>query len=140
MEHLSQFIMNHWLLWAGLIVVLALTLLNELFMKKKNAKQLTPEAVVDMMNNENAIVVDIRDKETFKSGHIIEAINVSPDEFDKPKMTQLKNKNIILVCARGQQSPAAAETLRAQGFQPLVLGGGIAAWQTADLPLVKGKG
>lgn len=140
MEHLSQFITNHGLLWLAFIVVLALTALNELFMQKKKAKEISPEMVVDMMNNESAIIVDIRDKESFKNGHIINAMNATPDEFDKPKMIQLKDKQMILVCARGLQSPALATKLRTQGFQTLVLSGGLAAWQNADLPLVKGKG
>ena len=140
MEHLSQFIMNHWLLWLAFIGVLLLAFINELITQKKKAKELTPQSAVAMINNENAVVIDLRDKEAFKSGHIIDSINVTAEDFEQPKMTKYKNKNIILVCARGLQSPATAAKIRTQGYQPLVLKGGITAWQSADLPLVKGKG
>ena len=140
MEHLSQFIMNHWLLWLAFIAILALTFIYELITQKKKAKALSPQSAVAMINNENAVVIDLRDKESFKNGHIIDSINVSAEDFDQPKMNKYKNKNIILACARGLQSPAVAAKIRTQGFQPLVLGGGIAAWQNAELPLVKGKG
>ncbi len=140
MEHLGQFIMNHWLLWLAFIVVLALTFINELITQKKKAKELAPHAAVAMINNDNAVVIDLRDKEAFKNGHIIDSIHATVEDFEQPKMNKYKNKNLILVCARGLQSPAAAAKIRTQGYQPFVLGGGIAAWQNADLPLVKGKG
>lgn len=139
MEHLGQFITNHWLLWIAFIGVLALVFINELMTQKKKAKELTPQAAVAMINNDNAVVIDLRDKEAFKSGHIIDAVNANAEDFEQPKMNKYKNKDIILVCARGLQSPAVAAKIRIQGFQPLVLSGGIAAWQNADLPLVKGK-
>lgn len=139
MEHLGQFIINHWQLWLLFIVILFLTFLNELFTQKKKTKELSPQAVVDLMNNENAVLIDLRDKESFKQGHIIDSINASNEEFEQQKMDKYKNKMIILVCARGMQAPLLAKKISTQGYQPLVLAGGIQAWNTADLPLVKGK-
>lgn len=140
MEHLGQFIMSHWQLWLAFVVILLLIFINELMMQKKKAKALSPQAVVDMMNNENAVIVDLRDKEAYKTGHIIDAISGTADDFEQQKMNKHKAKNIILVCARGLQSPAIATKITAQGYQAFVLGGGMAAWQNADLPLIKGKG
>jgi rhodanese-related sulfurtransferase len=137
MANLSQFIMNHWLLWLAFIGILALTLINELMTQKKKAKELNPQSAVDMINNNNAVVIDLRDKESFKKGHIIDSINAAAEDFEQAKMNKYKNKAIILVCARGLQSPAVAAKIRLQGYEPMVLGGGIAAWQTADLPLIK---
>lgn len=139
MEHLSQFITNHWQLWLLFIVILFLTFINELITQKKKAKELSPQAVVDMINNENALIIDLRDKELFKKGHIIDSINAKSEDFEQQKMDKYKDKPIILVCARGLEAPALATKLRTQGYQPLVLGGGVTAWQNADLPLVKGK-
>lgn len=140
MEHLGQFITNHWQLWLAFLVILLLTFINEFVTKQKKAKELTPQTAVDLINNENALIIDLRDKESFKNGHIIDAINCTAEDFEQAKMNKYKNKKIILVCARGLQSPAVAAKIAAQGYQALVLGGGIASWQSADLPLVKGKG
>jgi rhodanese-related sulfurtransferase len=139
MEHLGQFIINHWQLCLALIVILLLTFINELVSQKKKAKELSPQAAVDLINNENAVVIDLRDKEIFKQGHIIDSINIKNEDFDLQKMDKYKNKPIILVCARGLQSQSLANKIRTQGYQPQVLAGGITAWQNADLPLVKGK-
>ena len=139
MEQISQFIINHWFLWSAFIVLLALTFVNELLAKKQKAKQLSPQAVVDLINNDEAVVIDIRDKELFKKGHIIDAINLRIDEFDKPKLAQHKDKTVIIVCDKGIQAATAATQLKAQGFQAQVMSGGLASWIEADLPLVKGK-
>ncbi|KTD05445.1 rhodanese-related sulfurtransferase [Legionella gratiana] len=139
MEHLGQFIMNHWQLWLALIVILLLTFINELITQKKKAKELTPQAAVNLINNENAVVIDLRDKEAFKQGHIIDSINAKSDDFEQQKMDKYKNKPIILVGTRALDTQAIAKKIQTQGYQPLVLSGGIAAWQEADLPLVKGK-
>jgi rhodanese-related sulfurtransferase len=140
MEHLSQFITNHWMLCLAFIAVLALIFIYELVSQKKKAKQLTPQLAVAMINNENAVVIDLRDKETFKGGHIIDSINANPEDFDLPKMNKYKNKPLILTCARGLQSQTVAAKIHTQGYQVFILAGGITGWQSADLPLVKGKG
>ena len=132
--------MKHWSLWLALVVILILLFINELLTLKKKAKELSPQLAVNAINNDGAVVVDIRDKEAFKAGHIIDSIHANADDFAGTKMSKYKNKPIILVCANGQQSPALAAKVGPQGFQVQVLAGGITAWQTADLPLVKGKG
>lgn len=139
-EQLGHFIINHWALCSALAVVLLFIFVNELLTQKNRAKSLSPSAAIRMINHENAIVVDLRDPETFRTGHIIDAVCSPADDFAQKRMEKYKTKPIILVCARGIQSATVATKLRNQGFtQPMVLAGGIAAWQAASLPLVKGK-
>ena len=141
MEQLGQFITNHWELWLALVVVLLFIFINELLSQKKRAKELSPAAVIEMMNHENAIVIDLRDSATFRAGHIIDAKLATADDFKQQRMDKYKTKKLVLVCARGLQSTTLAAQLRTQGFlEPMVLAGGIAAWQAASLPLVKNKG
>ncbi|MCE0722664.1 rhodanese-like domain-containing protein [Legionella resiliens] len=138
MEHLGQFIINHWQLWLTLIVILVLIFINELVTQKKKAKELTPQAAVDLINNENAVVIDLRDKEAFKQGHIIDSINVKSEDFEQQKMDKYKNVPIILISARSSEAQTIASKIRTQGYQPHILSGGITSWQNAELPLVKG--
>jgi rhodanese-related sulfurtransferase len=140
MDQIGQFILNHWELWLALIVILLFIFINELLSQKKRAKELSPAAVVELINHSDAVVIDLRDQETFRGGHIIDAICASADDFHQNKMDKYKTKPLVLVCARGLQSSALATKLRTQGFtQPMVLSGGLTAWQTASLPLIKGK-
>lgn len=140
MEQLSQFVINYWELWLLLLVILILIIINEIFTQRKKAQSLSPNAVVDLINHDNAAVVDLRDVEAFQAGHIIHATRGDADDFNLPKMEKYKSKPLILVCARGIQSEALAAKLREQGFeQPMILAGGMAAWLSAGLPTVKGK-
>ena len=140
MEQLGPFITNHWQLWLALAVIITLIFINELLDQKKRGKALTPAAAVDLINHNSATVFDLRDAEMFKKGHITDAIRASADDFKQNRMEKYKQTPLILVCNQGTQAATLATQLRAQGFKdPMVLAGGIAAWQTAGLPLVKGK-
>ncbi|KTD20567.1 rhodanese-related sulfurtransferase [Legionella lansingensis] len=140
MGQLGQFIVNHWVLWLTLLIILILIFVNELLALKKRAKELSPQAAVDLINHENAVVIDLRDVETFRSGHIIDSIRANTEDFEQQRMEKYKTKPVILVCARGIHSAQLAAKLKLAGFtQPLVLSGGITAWQAAGLPIVKGK-
>lgn len=140
MEQLTQFTTNHWQLVLALVVILVTIFINELVSQKKRGNELSTSAAIEMINHENAVIIDLRDADAFRSGHIIDAIHAPSDDLGEKRMEKYKTKPIILVCARGLQSAALATKLRAKGFtQPMVLAGGITAWQTADLPLIKGK-
>jgi len=140
MAQFGQFITNHWELFVALVAVLLLIFFNEKFAQKTRAKELSPQALVGLINDENATIIDLRDNESYNKGHIIKAIRATSEDFTQQRMDKYKAKPLVLVCARGLQSASLATKLRTQGFtQPMVLAGGMTAWQTADLPLVKGK-
>lgn len=136
MEQPVQFLINHWGLIASFIAILILIYFNELYTQKKRGKELSTAAAIQMINHEQAIVIDLRPPETFREGHIINAVRASKDEFNEAKMNKYRTKPLILVCARGLQAASLAVTLRSQGFQqPMVLAGGMAAWLADGLPI-----
>lgn len=140
MEQLSQFIINHWTMCLALVAVLIIIFINELQAQKQRGKSISPQEAVMLINNDEATIIDLRDTESFRAAHIIDAFRASNEDFEQKRMDKYKNKPFILVCARGLQSSTLASKLRKQGFlQPLILAGGMAAWQNADLPVVKGK-
>ena len=140
MNQLAPFITHHWELWLSLVIILFVIFINELVSQKNRGKALSATAAVEKINHDNAVVIDIRDAAAFRTGHIIDAISASADDFTQSRMDKYKTKPIILVCAKGLQSAALATKLRQQGFtQPMTLAGGMAAWQADNLPLIKGK-
>lgn len=140
MQQIQQFIINHWALWLAFLTLLILIIINEVIAQKQKAKALSPTEAVDFINHQDAVVIDIRDAESFQKGHIINSIRATADEFAQPRMEKYKTKPLILVCNRGIQAANLAMQLRAQGFtQAMVLSGGLSAWTGADLPLAKGK-
>jgi rhodanese-related sulfurtransferase len=55
-------------------------------------------------------------------------------------LAKVKDLPVVLACRNGVGSADAAKRLVKAGFKQVFwLDGGVAAWQQADLPLVKGK-
>ena len=66
-----------------------------------------------------------------------------PSQFDPAGklLAGAKQSPVVLVCRNGMASADAAKKLKKAGFEQVFwLDGGIAAWQAAGLPLVKGRG
>ncbi len=133
MHQLTEFIVNHWVLWLCLAGIILLLLATEAQAKLAQGQALAPFQAVSLMNHEEAIVIDIRSRDLFKKGHIINAVNISAE--DLKKSDKYHNKNIILVCDNGQNSQNLSSQLKKQGFTQInVIKGGLSAWTQAELP------
>ncbi|SCI20179.1 MULTISPECIES: rhodanese-like domain-containing protein [unclassified Romboutsia] len=68
--------------------------------------------------NENVLVIDVRDEENYIKGHLANAINIPFDEFEG-KISELeiyKDQKILLICHTGNKSGKAAKMLIDNGF------------------------
>ena len=109
----------------------------------RSYRLLGPAELTGLVNRENALVVDLRPYADFSKGHIAGSKNVLMSQFDPESklLAPAKGLPIVLVCQSGMTAGGAAKRLKAAGFEHVhVLEGGIQAWQSADLPLIKGKG
>jgi rhodanese-related sulfurtransferase len=141
MDQFFQFVINHWELWLLLLVIIVLLVVNEYINKALGVPQLSSNEVINLMNRQNAVVVDIRDHTAFSSGHIANAINIPRTEIMQAleKLHKFKTKPLVLTCAQGQQVVSIAKKLKRAGVENLnILKGGMAAWSSADLPVKKG--
>ena len=89
------------------------------------------------------IVLDVRSDEEFKSGHIVNAVNISHDHLtDKlsllsQKLAGDKSALIIVHCRSGRRAAMAEEILRDNGFSNVRhLSGDMNAWQKNNLPTI----
>jgi rhodanese-related sulfurtransferase len=137
MEQLFAFISNHPFLVGTFVVLLALFIRNEM---SRGGAAVSAQELVQLVNNEGAVVVDLRDKAEFEAGHIVDAINI-PFAAIETRMDELnphKGKPIVLACKMGQHSGSAGTQLRKAGFEQVSrLRGGIADWRAQNLPVVK---
>lgn len=127
------------LVLAGLTVALVVTEVMRLF---RGFKGVSPAQLTDLINRENALVVDLRGQGDFEKGHIIGARHLLPSQVDPEGKLLVKAKEspVVLVCAVGATASASAQKLVKAGFKKVsVLDGGIGAWTGAGLPLAKGK-
>ena len=136
MAQLLQFLTEQWMLAAALLVCLGLLFKYE---SLKGGPTVSSQQLVNQVNQQQAVVVDLRDSSEFNQGHIVDSINI-PHAKLAERVTELeryRDRPIILVCKMGQHSGAAGKILNAAGFtQVSRLGGGIADWQNSQLPLV----
>jgi rhodanese-related sulfurtransferase len=100
---------------------------------------ITPQEAVMLINREKALVVDVCEATEFAQGHINGARNIPLAQLAEGKGLPGKKQQAILVtCASGARAAKAAAQLKAQGYENVqVLGGGMNAWRTANLPVNK---
>ncbi|HAF87658.1 MAG TPA: rhodanese-like domain-containing protein, partial [Legionellales bacterium] len=60
MDQLVEFIGNHLALFAALIGVLGLIFIQEKLAQKNKATEISPQQAVTLMNQEKAVVIDLR--------------------------------------------------------------------------------
>jgi rhodanese-related sulfurtransferase len=101
---------------------------------------LTPATATLKMNREDAIVLDVRESSEWSSGHIPNARHITLSQLEKrlSEIEKFKSRPVIVCCATGNRSSSACKMLRQAGFEQVFnLGGGIAAWSEASLPITK---
>jgi rhodanese-related sulfurtransferase len=93
-----------------------------------------------LINQDKAVIVDVRPANEFAQGHMPGAINVPFSELPLKvgQLNKYQSKTVILVCATGAQSRKARSQLKKIGFNEVyVLNGGFAEWQSQGLPTTK---
>ncbi|MCC2667053.1 MAG: glpE 2 [Gammaproteobacteria bacterium] len=140
MQEIFLFLEHHLALVIALIVILILLAIFEYIKSKKSAAYLSPAVATQMINHQNAVVLDIRSREAYTAGHIVNAISIPMAELEThyKKLGPSKAQPIIILCSTGQESARAAELLTRNGFSTFILTGGIRGWKEAEMPLVKG--
>jgi rhodanese-related sulfurtransferase len=137
MEQFIEFATAHWILVGLLAGCFALLTLDASL--KAGPKVGTHEAT-RLINQENALVLDIRDKGDFKAGHLVDSVNIPNAQINNRlgELEKHKETPVIVVCKAGQTASSAAKILKDNGFASVYrLSGGIMEWSGNNLPLVK---
>jgi len=93
-----------------------------------------------LINQQNAVIVDVRSADEFNRSSLIGARNIPSDDLVKRsgELARYKNRAVLLVCQTGARSGRAVAQLTKEGFTEVYnLAGGINAWEIASLPLAK---
>ncbi|MEY4100063.1 MAG: hypothetical protein RL300_1234 [Pseudomonadota bacterium] len=133
-----KFILDNWMLIA--VALSAGIMLMMPMIKTAGQGALTPDAAVQLINREKAVVIDICEPGEFAAGHVIGAKNIPLGELEGKLATAVKNKAlpVILVCQSGARSSRALATAKKLGFENAQsLAGGLGAWRSANLPVEK---
>ncbi|MDR3059588.1 MAG: thiosulfate sulfurtransferase GlpE [Prevotella sp.] len=92
-------------------------------------KRINHNQAEDLLNNSNAILVDIRDEESYNTSHDERAINLLHWTFPQFLFETNKELPILVLCYHGNSSQMVAEFLFQQGFSDVYsIDGGYAEW------------
>ncbi|NQY87044.1 MAG: rhodanese-like domain-containing protein [Colwellia sp.] len=92
--------------------------------------------------NHNIVVLDVRSKEEYQNGHLVNAINISHNTVAEKlnQLSQYKNSTVVVYCRSGRRAGIAEQILAENGFENLRhLTGDMNGWLKADLPVVTTK-
>ena len=140
LAQISEFAMNHPYLVIAFVVLLALVFFNELKIATQRFASLTPAAAVQLMNQEDVVVLDVREPSETIGGKIARAIQIPVGAVAKriDELEKHKDKTMLVYCKTGARSGTACRELSKNGFDKVYsLNGGLMAWQEAHLPLSK---
>jgi len=142
MQRLIEFIGNHPVLAAAFVGLILAWIIWEVMQRFRGFTEISPAALVRMINDDTATLFDLGAIADYSQGHITGAKHMAPSQLDPQsrEMEKLKERPIALYCKNGMASPAAATRLVKAGFtQVHVLKGGLQSWLADSLPVVKGK-
>ena len=139
-HRLIEFVGNHWGLALAFLGITILIIYNELRLRLASTQQLGPHAATLAMNSEATVILDVREDNEYKQGHIANAVHIPLGQLAK-RLTELdkyRERPLIAYCRTGNRSNSAAQLLHKHGFTTVHnLAGGIVAWQNANLPVTK---
>lgn len=84
---------------------------------------------VKQLQDDGAIVLDVREVEEFADGHIIDAINVPLSELKQDYRADLnKKETYIVICRSGNRSIEASDILFEDGYDVVNVSEGMSSW------------
>ncbi|MGK2946074.1 MAG: rhodanese-like domain-containing protein [Candidatus Malihini olakiniferum] len=143
MQEIMSFLSRHPIMsisWIALSVAVIVMIVEN---KLSKVKEIACDEAIQLINKEEAVVVDLRNRDDFRHGHIANAINLLSNDIKNGSLGELKQyktRPVIVICVNGMSSRESAGHLLKVGFgRVFVLKDGLSGWSGNNLPLVQGK-
>lgn len=137
MEQFFTFLSNHPFLVGSFVLLIFLFFRNE---SARAGTTIGTQELVRLVNKEDAIVLDVRDRGEYLDGHIVDAVNIPYASLESrvDELAKHRDKPVVIACKMGQHSGAAGTLLQKNGFTNVTrLTGGYSEWRAQNLPMVK---
>jgi phage shock protein E len=105
---------------------------------KKHVTEISPQDAAAKLESGEAVMIDVRDKDEWDTGHIPGATHLSRGtvELDIEEKVPDLSAMVICHCGGGGRSALAAESLQKMGYKNIrSMAGGFKAWKAAGLPM-----
>ena len=122
-----EFIANNLILFIALTIILLLIINLEIQNIVGITKKIDCDQLTKVMNQSKTILIDLRTKDEFISGHIVSAKNINLEEIDT---VQIKDDATIITYGKSEADALkAAKKLATSGAKNVFyLEGGIQSW------------
>ncbi len=137
MERYIEFVTNHPMLMLGLVAILGMILWTELRRFTRGYREISPMEAVQLINHEDALVLDVREDAELAQGRIRGAKHIPMSVLGKrvEELKAYRERPVITYCRSGARSGQASALLKKHQFQKVFnLAGGLLAWENANLP------
>jgi len=91
-----------------------------------------------LKDGKRPLVLDVRQPEEYRSGHIPGAKLIPLGELSRRVKELSRDKEIVCVCASGNRSSSAVRILSNAGFNAINMKGGMFSWGRASFQVKKG--
>lgn len=130
---MNQFLIDNILLLV--IILVCVVTLAAPYINRRRFGEVNNASATDLINHQNAQIVDLRDPAEFKKECIARSVNIPADRIHQELDKIDKAKPVLLVDNDGRRSRMASTLLRGMGYQQVyVLQGGLNAWRRSGTP------
>lgn len=140
MQELIEFTQQNVLLVGGFLGLLTVLIVTELKRVTRSYDEIGTSAAVRLMNDNDALVLDVRESKDTKAGMLSGATNIPLKDLSNrvSELERHKDKQVLVYCDVGMRGGQACQQLTAAGFANVsLLRGGANAWVSDNLPLEK---
>lgn len=141
-EQILEFSANHPILVLSFVALSGLILFIEFRNFTQKFSSIGPAGAISLINNDNTVLLDVRESNETQDGMINEAIHIPLSAVNKrlSELDKHKQDTVVVYCRSGNRSASVCRTLSSRGFEKVYnLSGGIMAWQDAHLPISKNR-
>ena len=131
------FIEKNWMLVLAFVASGVMLLWPLVQRRLSPVKEIGTLNVTQLINRENAVLLDVRETKEFEGGKLPNAVHIPLSQLTgrAGELAKMTSRPIVVYCERGQRSRAAAAALAKQGFANVYqLQGGLKSWKDAGLP------
>lgn len=98
---------------------------------EKGYQQISQEEAKEMMDNQEVLILDVREQDEYDSGHIPGAVLLPVGSITEESAAEVipeKDATVLVYCRSGNRSKTAAKTLAELGYTGIYEFGGITTW------------
>ena len=135
-----NFIQTNWLLILVLFASGAMLLWPVVQRRFGPAKDVGTLNITHLINNQNALLLDVRETAEYDGGHLPNAVHIPLSQLASRggEIAKHTARPVVAYCATGNRSRMAGGKLEKLGFSDIYnLHGGYNAWKDAGLPTEK---